>query len=73
MGALLQRSADRSEVGFELCAHALNCADYCERDTSGDKAVFNGGCARLVNQKSLNGFHYATVERFLKESLNPAT
>jgi hypothetical protein len=46
-GSLFQRSADRGESGAELTTHTVNSRDDRNRDTGGDQAVFNGGCARF--------------------------
>jgi hypothetical protein len=52
-GSLFQRSADRGEIGAELTAHTVNSCDDRNRDTGGDQAVFNGGCAGFVGNKVL--------------------
>jgi hypothetical protein len=46
-GSLFQRSADRGESGAELTTYTVNSRDDRNRDTGGDQAVFNGGCARF--------------------------
>jgi hypothetical protein len=52
-GILFQRSADRGEIGAELTAHTVNSCDDRNRDTGGDKAVFDSCCAGFVGNKVL--------------------
>jgi hypothetical protein len=46
-----KRRRNFGEGGFELCAEAVDDRDYCDRDASGDEAVFNGGRPGLVSDE----------------------
>ena len=69
--ASLQRGADRSEIGLQLGADALNRRDDRERDARGDEAILDGGCAGLVSQEFANCFHAIVVAPILNAALNP--
>src|ERR1700736_2584941 len=51
---LLQRGGDRAEGAGKLGADALDGGDDRERDTGGDQAVFDGGCAGLILDETRN-------------------
>jgi hypothetical protein len=51
---LLQRRIERRELGVERGAQTVHRSDDRERNASGDQAVFNGGGAAFVFQKSAN-------------------
>src|SRR6266702_7915946 len=51
---LLQRGRDRAEGAGKLGADALDGRDDGKRDTGGDQAVFDGGCAGLILQETRN-------------------
>jgi hypothetical protein len=55
---LFQSGLHGRERRIELRAEPLNNGDDCDRDTSDDEAVFDGGRARLVLQELHNKCHH---------------
>ena len=51
---LLERSADRAELGVQLAAEAVDHSDDRERDAGGDQAVFDGGGAGFILHETRN-------------------
>ena len=57
--ALFQRRIDRSEVGVERGADAVDGGEDHDADADRDQAIFDGGSARFIMQESRNQFpHY---------------
>jgi hypothetical protein len=42
---------DRRELGIQFGAKAVHNRDDCDRNASGDKAILDGGRARVVGQE----------------------
>jgi hypothetical protein len=51
---LFQLRRDRRELGVQLGPKSIYDRDDCERNASGDDAVFDGGCAGFVSQKRVS-------------------
>src|ERR1700754_2234770 len=51
---LLQRGADRAEIGAQLAAEAVDHRDDRERNAGSDQAVFDGSGAGLVLHETRN-------------------
>src|SRR5258705_13538774 len=49
--ALFQGRCDSAEVGSQLCAECVNSRHYCDGNSRGKEAVFNGPAAGIVFQK----------------------
>jgi hypothetical protein len=58
---LLQRIVDCGELGVELAAKSVHDHDDCQGNGGGNQTVFDGCCAGLISQKSLDGFHEGTI------------
>ena len=54
VGGLLQRRADRAELGVQRGAEVVDDGDDGQRDAGGDPAVFDGGGAGLILHETRN-------------------
>ena len=72
---LLKSGLDAAESGLQVRAEALHDSDDRDRDTGGNQAVLDGGCARLIFckafQEGRNGLHCQPARNSCWWTLHP--
>jgi hypothetical protein len=66
---LLQRGVDGAELGAQTATDAVDRTDDSQRDTGCDQAIFNGGGAGFVIQKTRKKFGH--MKPLLRRRLDP--